>query len=598
MAKTSDGSAVVEAGEAAVQRRAPKRPSSLSLSGAMMRGATAKTRTILDRQLYASAFWKQVLAGPAPDRLLAMPRSHFRKSIAEAELMMKGRYRLIGGEGVTRDGSPFFIEPPSELWLESLHSFEWLRHLEAAGGEPTQAHVRQLIAHWIRTYGQQWNDIPWRPHVIARRLMTWSSFGRLILVNAEILFRSRALWSMARQARHLEKTVTKAPPGLPRMTAVIGLVVSGVALPDGERRLAKGLHLLAEELSTQILPDGGHISRNPETLLVIMSDLLSLLDGMRQREIAVPATIRRALDRMTPMVRFMQMGDNRLAAFNGGSEAVDGWPAALLTYDETRGRALPHAPQSGYQRLAAGEMIVVVDAGAGPPAEYSLDAHAGCLSFEMSIGAQRLVVNCGTIKTKGPEWAQATRATAAHSTLTIADTSSAHVVANKTALRLLGARLLPGPTHVDVKRQDVEDGVWLNATHDGYVKPFGYTHERSLFLSNDGREFRGEDFVVAQARKARAGLPVNVQFHLHPDVGVTLDDDAMGASLALPGGERWRFEADGAKIEVAESVHCGAGDNSRPTSQLVISTATTNETAGVKWRFKFAPVEKFPAAEG
>jgi len=64
----------------------------------------------------------------------------------------------------------------------------------------------------------------------------------------------------------------------------------------------------------------------------------------------------------------------------------------------------------------------------------------------------------GTPLTKGAEWTQATRATAAHSTLTIADTSSSAFVAQRFALNLLGPRLTPGPAHVEAKRQEVADG--------------------------------------------------------------------------------------------------------------------------------------------
>ncbi len=160
----------------------------------------------------------------------------------------------------------------------------------------------------------------------ARRLITWASFGRLILTNADVLFRARVLLSMARQARHLLKTAAaNASAGLDHMVAAIGLTQSGVFLPDGDTRLAKGLHMLAEELGEQILPDGGHISRNPETVLSVASDLLSLVDAMTQRDQIVPVTIRRALDRMMPMIRFMLHGGSKLALFNGGTEGVGGW---------------------------------------------------------------------------------------------------------------------------------------------------------------------------------------------------------------------------------------------------------------------------------
>ena len=488
---------------------------------------------------------------------------------------MRGRFRLPGGEGDTSDGSPFFSTAPSIEWLENLHSFAWLRHLEAVGGEPTQEHARQLISHWIRAYGQNWSDVPWRPHVIARRLMTWASFGRFILSNADILFRSRVLWTMSRQARHLAATVTRAPAGLPRLTAIIGLVQSGVTLPDGEERLAKGLHLLSEALTEQILADGGHVSRNPEAVLVVMSDLLSLVDAMRQRNILVPATVRRAIDRMTPMVRFMTLGDGRLATFNGGTEGPDGWSASLQMHEEAAHRVLTDAPHAGYDGLTAGPTILVVDVGAGPPPEVSTRAHAGTLAFELSAGAERVIVNCGTPLTKGAEWTQATRATAAHSTMTIADTSSSAFVAQRFALNLLGPRLTPGPVHVEAKRQEVADGVWLHMNHDGYVKPFGFVHERELFLSNDGARLSGVDRATPRGRKADAApLPLAVRFHLHPAIRPTLDVEKKVAMLALESGAAWRFESSG-ELSLAESIYCESGDVIRKSFQLVIS-ATAN----------------------
>ena len=583
MATTSNDFAAAEIETAPEPAPPPRKTLLLPLTGALFAASWEKLRASCERALYASALWRQALSGPAPDRLLAQPRSFFPKSIVEAERLRNGRFRLPGGEVDASDGSPFFSTVPSVEWLENLHGFAWLRHLEAVGGEPAQEHARQLIAHWLRSYGQDWSDVPWRPHVIARRLMTWASFGRFILSNTDILFRSRVLWAMSRQARHLAATATRAPAGLPRLTATIGLVQSGVILPDGEERLAKGLHLLSEALTEQILPDGGHVSRNPETVLVVMSDLLSLVDAMRQRNIAVPATVRRAIDRMAPMVRLMTLGDGRLAAFNGGSEGPDGWSASLLMHEQAAHRILTHAPHTGYHALTAGPTIVIVDVGAGPPPEVGTQAHAGTLAFEMSAGGERLIVNCGAPLTKGAEWTQATRATAAHATLTVADTSSSAFVSQRFALNLLGPRLTPGPVHVEARREEVADGVWLHMNHDGYVKPFGFVHERELFLSNDGARLNGVDRLVPRARKADAPpLPLAVRFHLHPAVRATLDAGKKTAMLALESGAAWRFESSG-DLSLAESIYCEGGDVIRKTSQLVISATANSEPVTLDW---------------
>jgi uncharacterized heparinase superfamily protein len=552
----------------------------------LIEGAAEYTSAVFARQLYRTKFWQRGLTGPAPDRVLVHPRCFHRKSLAEAELLLMGRFRLPGGDATARDGSPFFIDAPSELWLESLHSFHWLRHFDAGGSEPVQEHLRQLISHWVRSYGT-WHELSWRPHVLARRIMTWASFGRLILTNADVLFRARVLLSMARQARHLSKTARTAAPGLPRMTAAIGLAQSGVVLPDGEWRMNKGLHLLAEELSTQILPDGGHVSRNPEAVLAIGSDLLSLVDAMVQRDLIIPVTIRRALDRMMPMIRFMLHGDGRLALFNGATEGPEGWAQTLLSYDRGRDRTPSHLVQSGYHRIACGSTLLIADVGLGAPDKVSTRAHAGCLSFELSSEDQRIIVNCGASLLKGVEWEQAMRATAAHSTLTVADTSSAHIVNGKWALRLLGARLVDGPGQVDARRSESEDGVILDAGHDGYAKPFGLLHARRLFLTHNGQDLRGEDTLSPRDKAVPRRFAV--RFHLHPTVKVAREPDGASALLTLPGGAIWRFRTDGV-LDIAEGVYLGTGDAIRKSHQLVISGVSGAEPVTVKWALKRAEI--------
>ena len=176
---------------AADEKRPAHKISLKSHAREVTEAAAEATSAVFARSLHASKFWQRSLNGPAPDRILVHPKCFYRKSLAEAELLIMGRFRLPGGDATARDGSPFFIQAPSELWSESLHSFHWLRHFDAGGSEPVQEHLRQLIAHWVRSYGQ-WHELSWRPHVLARRLITWASFGRLILLHADVLFRSAA----------------------------------------------------------------------------------------------------------------------------------------------------------------------------------------------------------------------------------------------------------------------------------------------------------------------------------------------------------------------------------------------------------------------
>jgi uncharacterized heparinase superfamily protein len=178
-----------------------------------------------------------------------------------------------------------------------------------------------------------------------------------------------------------------------------------------------------------------------------------------------------------------------------------------------------------------------------------------------------MIVNCGAAPAAGPEWRDATRATAAHSTLVIADTSSSELRADG-----LGRR----PERVDAQRQEASGAHWLDASHDGYMKPFGAVHRRRLYMADSGEDLRGEDLVEASSPQ-----PYAVRFHLHPDVDASLQQDNEAVLLRLPGGSGWRLRADGARIAIEESIYLGGPEPRR--GEQVVLTGFQDGPQMVKW---------------
>ena len=130
------------------------------------------------------------------------------------------------------------------------------------------------------------------------------------------------------------------------------------------------------------------------------------------------------------MLRFFRHGDRRLALFNNSVEEDAVIVDLVLTRSESRGHAPPQAPHSGFQRLAAGQTLVVVDTGKPPPRGFDGAAHAGMLSFELSHGRDRIVVNCGGYRGSKPAWRRLSRASAAHSVLVVDDTNAVEILAD------------------------------------------------------------------------------------------------------------------------------------------------------------------------
>lgn len=547
--------------------------------------ASRGRRALLD-QIYASAFWRQTLGGPAPDRILYFPRTFQRRNVRLGQQILNGYWKLPGGAVDCHDISPFGVDAPNEIWAEAAHGFGWLTHLEALGTDTAQAHARHATAHWLKTFSS-FHPVGWRAHVTGRRIISWLAHGRFLLADSDPLFRSHVLWSLARQARHLTRTAASAPEGLPRITAAAAVTLSGLCLPDGEKRLAAGAHALSLELARQILPDGAHVSRCPETLALAVSDLLAVLGAYKAREIAPPAELRRAMDRMAPALRFFIHGDGRLACFNGGSEGPEAWPAQLLAHDDAHGAPLDHASHVGFHRIGAGDAVLIADAGEPPALEFSSTAHAGTLSFEFSHGPGRIIVNCGAPLLRDLEWRTSMRATAAHSTVTVSDTSSSQLLTKGLAHQLLGPQLIAGPKTVKSRRGADTYGQTVLMSHDGYVPVFGIVHQRSLALAADGLELKGEDSLSAPARpQGSAPVPAAARFHLHPSVKPSLSADGHSVWLGTGDGA-WRFRAEGGTLALAESVYCGDGDEVRRTAQIILSSKVEGGKATrLQWSLK------------
>jgi uncharacterized heparinase superfamily protein len=558
----------------------PGASANLSLLPEMLHAGLRRAATPLRVGWRRGWLYRRLLKGPLADHIVFHPHDALSRKLEDADALLRGRFRFHGHSVDVPTGSVFDVTPPSRAWADALNAFDWLPPLSAAGGEAARALATSLIGAWVKR-NARYSEPAWLPHIIARRLMHIFSHGRLVVINSDMLWRSKLFVSLREQSRLLERTSEEAPDGIARFQAATALALSGVCLDDSPKRLEAGLGRLETEIARQILPDGGHVSRSPEALLDAYRHLVMVMDALSAVDIEPPHVLLNARDRMSPMLRFFRHGDGALSLFQGGLESDPRTIASLLARDDTKGAPFHHARHSGYQRLAAGRTILQMDCGLVPEGAFSLHTHAGFLAFELSSGTHRLVVNCGTGGLSQPGWDTALRATAAHSTLALGDRSSASVLAPGLARDLLGARMMGGPPCTS-RRSETAQGWTVEASHDGYVRLFGLRHERQLTLSPQGLMLTGADRLVPVGNPARTSFVV--RFHIHPDVRVSRLEGG-GILLKLPNGEGWRFRAGGGEVTVEESIYLG-GEVVRRAEQLVIAGTVQTAPAEIAWVFE------------
>ncbi len=544
--------------------------------------ADRSRRAMVSRTLY-SPFVRWRYGSSVPGQLLIVPQDLRTADPSFWQEFQLKQFGLAGTIAVLGKKSPFELKPPNEAWARSLHGFSWLRHLEAAGEDDAQVTARQLAVEWtIRQRAGA--GIAWEPGVMGRRLISWISHAPLLLEGADEETYDAIARSLSSQLVRLSASWRDGPDGYPRLVALIALVLADLSIDGHDRRLAEAEQAFATELSRQILADGGHVSRNPGVLVELMLDLLPLRQCFASRGRQPPEALNRALQGMHAMLRYMRLGDGMLARFNGMAVASPAGLATVLAYGDQSSRPLESAADSAYARLSRGSTVLVADTGAPPPYEMAGEAHAGCLSFEMSAGSRLIFVNGGAPGSADHDWRPTSRATASHNTLCLGETSSSKLIRHALLEEIIGAAPIRGPSTVKATLEEKCGDLELTASHDGYQDRFGLLHRRTIRLSSAGDQVAGVDTLEGAKRsvRLRADIPFAIHFHLHPDVTCRSGDRPGTAELRTRDGKAWSFAVEGANLTIEESTFFADSSGPRAALQFVARGTTFGETE-VRW---------------
>lgn len=511
----------------------------------------------------ANPLYNLSLGGPVPDRLAVTLSDPWPGSVETGRLLADNP-PLLAAPG---DGDDAAV-------IAYRHGFSWLRDLRTLGTAEARRLARQLIEGWIHDH-PRWDALTWRPDIAGRRIANWLALYDFFGASAGADFQHFMFQSVLRQARHLSRALPAGAEGIGRLHALRGLSFAGLSFGGREPWLAQALDILQRELGTQILPDGGHISRSPENLMEALRIVTDIRTGLAAGGYPVPDHLAHTIDRMAQALRFFRYADKGFAVFNGGQEGDPALIDAVLLRAQAQGagRILRNLPQSGYERLTLGRSVVMVDAGLPPPRPHDIHAHAAPLAFEFIYGKERVFVSCGT-HPMADDWRQALRATAAHTTLDI-DCRNACEIRGDGGI---GRR----PRTVPVLRDDSRDAVMIEAAHDGYTALNGITHRRRLYLGAGGHDLRGEDTLTCITGLTKPAM-IAVRFHLHPKALVSLTQDGQAALVRLGGGAGWRFVQSGGHLALEDSLYAGTGTRARKTTQIVIHAAQHTDTAQIKW---------------
>ncbi|MFS2108221.1 heparinase II/III family protein [Sphingomonas sp. Sphisp140] len=522
------------------------------------------------------------LKGRHPLKLIAVGEDPFFGDVERGNALLDG-YVLFRGEQRSITGLDFARPDWSAAMGEYLHGFGWLRDLSSVTTRVTAAPIAEgLMQRWLAVHGDKVSEPAWRADLVGRRILAWTAHAPLILSANDLVYRSSVLHALAKGARHLDRAADRVLLGTPRIAAWCGVLVAGLMIPGGDPRRSFGETGLRRALEQSMFDDGGTVGRSPWGQLEAIQLLTILSNAYESRRLEPPALVSSALNRMVTALLGVCHGDKGLGSWQGSAPVPGALIEQAVEATGVRTRPLKQAREWGYQRLNAGSTVLIIDAAPPPLARLAAGGCASTLAFELSDGANRIVVNCGGSAMASHSLPSALteglRTTAAHSTLALADS-------NSTAIHPDGS-LGRGVVEVELARTESENGSRIEASHDGYVRRLGFTHRRLIALGGDGRDVRGEDMLLpADKRKRKASTPFAIRFHLAPQVEISPTADGQAAILRLPSGQLWQFRCKGGALAFEDSIWIDGTGKPVATKQLVITGESLAGGANVSWLF-------------
>lgn len=463
-------------------------------------------------------------------------------------------------------------------WISFLHSFRWLRDLRALGGDLPRRTARTLMINWIKHYGR-WEEKVWSSGVMGERIAMWTSLFDFFGESADDEFQTMFFEAIICQARHLARELPGEEFGINRLQAIKGLLYAGISFSGEELWIEQALSLLHIEIHTQILPDGGHISRSPQQLFEALQIFVDIRGALVSAGYPVPSTIQHAIDRMVPAIKFFRHADKGFAVFQGAQEGDQALVDCVLAQAKSKSRALPQLPATGYEKMSVGRTSLIIDCGKPPAYPHDRHAHASPLAFELCHGKDRIFVSCGSHPTS-ENWQEALRTTAAHNALTLNDHDACAI--NE------GGHFGRKVQNLAIGKDADKSRALLETSHDGYLTLNGLQHKRRFILADNGNHIMGEDIISGDMPPANP-VDITVRFHLHPKVLVSLVREGEQALLRLSSGLGWVFTVNGAKLRMENSIYLGEGVRPRKTKQLVLTTRLCkNMHKQINWSLKRA----------
>jgi uncharacterized heparinase superfamily protein len=469
------------------------------------------------------------------------------RSLYEKKLFDNNHVRFLNQDGAVNSSSDWNNEEHAKLWLYNLHYFD---DLNAVGFDTRKKQQISFINKWIVD-----NPAPlgngWEPYPTSLRIVNWvKAFLSGIAPEHAIIN------NLAKQADFLSQNLERHILGNHLFVNSKALIYAGIYLEGKEASewLKTGLDIYTKELDEQILQDGGNFELTPMYHVIMLVDLLDLINLWAAYPNKVSASVvqktKQVITKMIGWLKIMSHNDGEISFFNDSAFGIAPKTSVVLDYATKLGAYTPlvnvvssetlrlfDLKSSGYVAVKSDEYSLIADLAQVGPSYQPGHAHADTLSYEFSLGNQRVFVNSGISEYGLNEERLRQRKTAAHNTVVVNNLDSSQVWSGFRVAKRAGIlNRIVNPI--------VDNLAAFSAIHNGFKQQgVNCVHHRE-WLAEHGS-------VTITDRLIGNYINAIGYLHLHPDIDIlnVSDDEVQLAS----GDYNLCIKVSGANVSIEDT---------------------------------------------
>ena len=224
----------------------------------------------------------------------------------------------------------------------------------------------------------------------------------------------------------------------------------------------------------------------------------------------------------------------------------------------------------------------------GEPPDYGLsrDYQSGPLSFEYFSNDNKIITNCGYGRKISKKICLISKLTSAQSTLCLNDVSVVKFKKNNLINKAYGSTINEGFNVSDVKRDEDKTKITISATHDAYLKKFGYLHKREINFLKKENLIRGIDTLFKKNDNYN-DANFSIRFHIYPGIEAFQTVGGDDILLQISKNNSLIFSSKNQNVQIEKSLFLGR-NKILNNSCIVIYGNTKNQDANIEWELKKA----------